>query len=132
MKKQPSAPVKSKPQNGAAPSENTANPKPRGKAYMFFAHALDSFYALLNAKKRLLCFLALWSLFLNYLLNRIFSAENSINIDFGNKMQNIFDLYDAEFNASTIAKTLQNEGKPHLIKQILQEEKLKFFSQKLV
>ena len=36
------------------------------------------------------------------------------------------------FNASTIAKTLQNEGKPHLIKQILQEEKLKFFSQKLV
>lgn len=68
MKKQPSAPVKSKPQNGAAPSENTANPKPHGKAYTFFAHALDSFYALLNAKKRLLCFLALWSFFLNYLL----------------------------------------------------------------
>ena len=83
-------------------------------------------------KDAILEILPVINLFLNYLLNRIFSAENSINIDFGNKMQNIFDLYDAEFNASTIAKTLQNEGKSHLIKQILQEEKLKFFSQKLV
>ena len=51
MKKQSSAPVKNKPQTETA-SANTANPKPHGKAYTFFAHALDSFYALLNTKKQ--------------------------------------------------------------------------------
>jgi len=42
--------------------------KPRGKIATWLSEELDKFYTLLAAKKKLLIFLALWSIGLNYLL----------------------------------------------------------------